>query len=117
MPSQLPKFGDNDNDGDDELFRTVVKPVVMVVVYQNSFLFDFGDGGGSRAGGETRHVEKQERAGELKWFRKLFHVEMGMEGEQGPKHCYMSVRYIIIVYLTGTGGGCWRLSPSSAPSS
>lgn len=43
MPSQLSKFGDNDDDGDDELSRVVVKPVVVVMVYQNSSFCNFGD--------------------------------------------------------------------------
>uniref|UniRef100_A0A1I8ERY5 Transmembrane protein n=1 Tax=Wuchereria bancrofti TaxID=6293 RepID=A0A1I8ERY5_WUCBA len=38
MPSQLSKFGDNDDDGDDELSRVVVKPVVIVAVYLSVLL-------------------------------------------------------------------------------
>lgn len=70
MPSQLSEFGDNDDDGDDELSRVVVKPVVVVAVYQNPSLFDFGDGGGPGAG-ETRKG-KTGRGGGVEMVLKTF---------------------------------------------
>uniref|UniRef100_A0A915PLV9 Uncharacterized protein n=1 Tax=Setaria digitata TaxID=48799 RepID=A0A915PLV9_9BILA len=74
MPSQLslnyPGLDDSDDDGDDELSRVAVKPVVVLAVYQNLSLFDFGSGGGLGAGGTRKG--KAGRGGRVEIVLKTF---------------------------------------------